>query len=108
MTTGEPFDVTRDPELADALRRVLSQPDDQAFAERVMARLPERPTLWDQLARWARPGIAAAFVGAALMGYWLILREAESDPTEPAAELAATDRPLDEEELMGVILGSIR
>jgi hypothetical protein len=108
MTTGESFDVTRDPELADALRRVLSQSDDQAFAARVVARLPERATLWDQLARWARPGIAAAFLGGALLGYWLVLREPESDPREPAAELAATDRPLDEEELMGVILGSIR
>jgi len=108
MTTGERFEVTRDPVLADALRRVLSRPDDQAFAERVMSRLPDRQTLWDQLARWARPGIAAALIGAALAGYWAVLHQVEDSAAEPAAELAATDRPLDEEELMGVILGSIR
>lgn len=105
---SEPFDPGRDPELGDLLRRLLTEDDDAAFAARVMARLPDQTTLSDQLARWARPGVAAAILAAAFAGYWLGLRQDDAGATEPAAELAATDRPLDGDELMGVMLGSTR
>lgn len=105
---SEPFDSGRDPELGDALRRLLTQQDDPAFAARVVARLPDRATLRDQLARWARPGVAAAVLLAALGGYWLGLRQEDQRDSEPAPELAATDRPLNGEELMEVMLGTTR
>ncbi len=105
---SEPFDPGRDTELGDLLRRLLSQGDDEAFAARVMARLPDQASLMDQLARWARPGVAAAILIAALGGYWLGLRRDGGGAPETTAELAATDPPLDGDELMGVLLGSTR
>jgi hypothetical protein len=105
---SDPFDAGRDAELGDALRRLLTQADDAAFAARVVARLPDRVSLRDQLARWARPGVAAAVLVAALGGYWLGLRQDDPGDAEPAPELAATDRPLDGEDLMEVMLGTTR
>jgi hypothetical protein len=105
---AEPFDPGRDSELGDALRRLLTQPDDAGFAARVVARLPDRTSLRDQLARWARPGVAAAVLLAALGGYWLGLRQDDQLDPEPAPEFAATDRPLNGDELMEVMLGTTR
>jgi hypothetical protein len=105
---SEPIDPGRDPQLGEALRRTLTQADDVAFAARVVARLPDRATLRDQLARWARPGVAAAMLVAALGGYWLGLRQDDPGDPEPAPELAATDRPLNGDDLMEVMLGTTR
>ena len=105
---SDPFDAGRDAGLGDVLRRMLTPGDDAAFASRVMTRLPDRVTLRDELARWARPGVAAALLVAALGGYWLGLGRDDTGETEPAPELAATDRPLDGDELMEVMLGPTR
>lgn len=104
----ESFDAERDRQLGDLLRHLLSADDDAGFAARVVARLDEQTTLRDQLARWARPGVAAAILAAVLAGYWLGVRGAAAPLGEPPAELAATDRPLNGDDLMGVMLGSTR
>jgi len=107
MTSGDPFDAGPDPILGSLLRAHLDGDGNHAaFAARVLARLPESGSLWEVLARWTRPGIAAAVVAAALTGYWLVLREARQGPAEPVGELAATDRPLDRDALIRVVLGS--
>ncbi len=65
------FDHKPDAELGRALSEVLSSPDDAVFANRVIARLPEALPWWEVLGTWARPGLAAAMVLAALGGMWL-------------------------------------
>jgi hypothetical protein len=109
MTIGESFDSGPDPVLGPILRRHLDGAGDHAaFAARVRARLPQSANLWVVLARWARPGIAAAVLAAALLGYWLVLRDASVAGPEPGGELAATGRPLDSDALMSTVLGTNR
>lgn len=109
MTSGDPFDSRPDPVLGSVLRRHFDGDGDHAaFAARVLASLPESGDLWDVLARWTRPRIAAAALVAALAGYWLVLRESDADAEVPVAELAATDQPLDRDALMDAVLGTAR
>jgi protein involved in polysaccharide export with SLBB domain len=74
-----PFDHRRDPEIAEALREVLSSPDDLAFARRVEAAAAavqgqmSRSGWWDVLGTWARPGVAAALALAGGATLWLAL-----------------------------------
>ena len=77
MNDERQFDHTPDPVLGDALRTALRPPgDDAAFVARVMARYDATlaagtvPT-WEVLARWARPGIAAALALAVIGGFVL-------------------------------------
>jgi hypothetical protein len=65
------FDHRPDPELGEALREVLTAPDDAAFARRVVAALGTAPAWWDVLGAWVRPGLAAALVLTAAAGFWL-------------------------------------
>ena len=108
MTNEEPFGAGPDPALGGVLKRLLDPGDDAGFVARVLSQLPQRrgSTLWDVLAYWTRPGIAAAVVAASLLCYWEVLREAQALAAEPATELAATDRELDRDALMGVVLGN--
>jgi hypothetical protein len=106
MTEREPFELERDPALGAELKRLLDPGDDAAFAARVVARLPNRRSQWEVLAQWARPGIAAAVLATSLLCYWIVARETEVLTPEPTTELAATDRPLDRDALIGVVLGS--
>ncbi|HTS87461.1 MAG TPA: hypothetical protein VMG41_03130 [Gemmatimonadales bacterium] len=108
MTIGEPFDSGRDPALGELLRRHFEAADHDAFAALVMARLPQGASLWDVLARWARPGIAAAVLIAAALGYWTVARETAQSAAEPTGELAAAGRSMDTEALMGAVLGRSR
>lgn len=66
-----PFDHRPDPVLGEALRRALDPGDAAPFVARVLARAAEaRIASWDAvLARWARPGVAAAVFIALLAGY---------------------------------------
>ena len=104
MVAGEPFDAEPDPDLGLLLRRQFDTGDDRLFAARVLAGLPERANQWEVLARWARPGIAAACLGAALTGYWLGLHQAERSTPDAVAEVAATDQPSDGAALLSVVL----
>jgi hypothetical protein len=108
MTMDEPFETGPDPALGAELKRLFDPGDDSGFAARVLSRLPQRrgSTLWDVLAYWTRPGIAAAVMAAAQLCYWEALRETEALTAEPVTELAATDRDLDRDVLVGVVLGS--
>jgi hypothetical protein len=81
MTIGSPFDGSPDHELGAALRALLSPGEDAAFAARVLARL-EPGSPWEALAQWARPGLAAALLLAAALGFWFTLA------SMPPAELA--------------------
>jgi hypothetical protein len=94
-----PFDAKPDAELGHLLRECLEAPDPDAFAARVRAAIgaeprAEREGSWEILARWARPGLAAAAIVLLSLGMWLS-GEAESvgatlaDALQPAGAPAA-------------------
>jgi hypothetical protein len=66
-----PFDHRPDPLVGEALRRLLTAPDHDAFVARVLAAAakPAVRSPLDILANWARPGIAAAVVAALIGGF---------------------------------------
>lgn len=101
MNDEQMFDHRPDPELGAALRRVLDPPrNDQAtFVARVMARYDSTlaaatvPT-WEVLAGWARRGIAAAVVAAALGGFFVARAVQTPEPPETFdAAMAPTSGP---------------
>jgi hypothetical protein len=120
MTPYDSFDHRPDPTIGQLLRDHLTGGDDAGFVARV--RLAARSTEWrdrpasgewDLLARWFRPGIAAAaavFVGA-LLGVGagdtgsstLSLAEALG-PVEAPAELLAADAQPDPQVLLSPLL----
>ena len=107
MNSNSSFDAGQDRELGDALRELLTPGANAEFVARVLARLPAAGSSWDVLAGWARPGIAAALLLAAALGYWLMPRDAgTSAPT--AVEVLAADQPLDQDALTSVVLGTGR
>ncbi len=108
MTSIDPFDSRPDPVLGARLRECLDAGDNDAFAARVRARLPRANSQWDTLAQWARPGIAAALMAAAALGYWMVVQEARSAPAGEATEIATGDRPTSSDGLMSVVLGGAR
>jgi hypothetical protein len=107
MSANSPFDAGRDPELGDALRVVLTPGGNAEFVSRVLAGLPAAGSSWDVLAGWARPGIAAALLFAAALGYWLMPRD-QGGPAPTAVEVLAADQPLDQDALTSVLLGTGR
>jgi hypothetical protein len=77
----------QDKELGLALKRVLDPGDNRLFISRVLARIdtaPVAPLFWDLLGSWARRGIPAAIMLAALTAFLLAL------PRQPAANLEDT------------------
>ncbi len=65
-----PFDHRPDRELGKVLKSVLSGSDEEAFVQRVMARVTEMHeggyaglAWWEVLDNWARPGLVAAALG---------------------------------------------
>jgi hypothetical protein len=77
----------RDQELGAALKSALDPGDNRAFVSRVLARIdaaPVAPLFWDLLASWARRGVPAAIMIAALTAFLLAL------PRQPAANLEDT------------------
>ena len=77
----------RDKELGSALKRMLDPGDNRVFVSRVLARIdsaPVAPLFWDLLASWARRGVPAAIMIAALTAFLLAL------PRQPAANLEDT------------------
>lgn len=63
--------MQRDSRLGEALRAVLTLPDEAGFVRRVLAHIEGSGTWWDVLGRWARLGMAAALLLAAAAGFWL-------------------------------------
>jgi hypothetical protein len=108
MTSIDPFDSRPDPALGARLRACLDADDNASFAARVCARLPRSGSQWETLARWARPGIAAALMLAAALGYWMVVQEARVAPAGEATEIATGDRPTSSDGLMSIVLGGAR
>ena len=109
LSEQEAFAGRPDPRLGGLLRAYLDRDGGhEEFAARIIGRLGDATSSWDVLARWARPGIAAAVLAAALAGYWLVLREDRLSTPELVGELAATDHPLDRDALIGDVLGTGR
>ena len=107
MNANSPFDSEQDRELGEALRVALTPESNHEFVSRVLARLPATRSSWEVLAGWARPGIAAALLFAAALGYWLMPRDSGgSAPT--AADVLAVDQTLEQDALASVVLGSGR
>ncbi|HEY7029273.1 MAG TPA: hypothetical protein VH438_16780 [Gemmatimonadales bacterium] len=79
-----------DPELGGLLRAHLEGLAPEQFVHRVIAGLPQRFTQdsWDVLARWARPGIAAAAIITAALGAWLAFPRQNDPVGEPLLELS--------------------
>lgn len=73
-----PFETRPDEVLGDLLRKHLTGSDVSLFQERMQRVLAEASpsTPWDQLARWARPGLVAAGLAAAVLG-WLAVRSVD-------------------------------
>jgi hypothetical protein len=107
--TDNLFDSRPDPALGALLREHLDAGDPRGFAARVLARLPRKgaATQWEVLAGWSRPGIAAAFLLAAALGYWFVLQQPAPAPAV-TAEVQELASPADPETLMAVVLGSAR
>ena len=81
MTPHDPFDATRDAALGRLLRDHLDAGDEAAFAARVRAavlaeRTTRSDTSWEVLARWARPGLAAAAAIVIGLGLWIATQSA--------------------------------
>ncbi|MDH3455836.1 MAG: hypothetical protein OER90_03250 [Gemmatimonadota bacterium] len=81
MSNPSPFDHRRDPELGQAMRDVLTPPDEARFVARVVAAAESvyggavpSPML-NILTAWARPGLVAAMlliaVAAFSAGLWI-------------------------------------
>jgi len=110
MTDGNSFSAERDEQLGALLRTCLEGGDHAGFTARVRARLAGVPagrsedSLWDVLAAWARPGIAAGFLLATLAGAVLALRAA-GNPDPNQSVLAETP---ERDEFVGVVLGAAR
>jgi hypothetical protein len=107
MTHPEPFGDQRDPRLEAVLRELLDGGNHEAFAAQVMGQIQPRVSAWDELARWARPGIAAAIVALAMLGFWGVLQIERSVAPADLVEMAGLE-PLDTDGLVGVALGVTR
>jgi len=107
MTRPEPFGDQRDPRLEVVLRECLDGGNHEAFVARVMGQVRPRVSAWDELARWARPGIAAAIVTLVLMGFWGALQLERVVVPPDGVELAGLE-PIDSDGLVGVALGVTR
>ena len=68
------FDHRPDSIVGEALRELLTAPDDAAFARRVMDHVPQviaGESWWEVLGAWARPGVAAAVAVLAAATVWM-------------------------------------
>lgn len=110
MTVESPLSGEPDAQLGAMLRAHLDGADPAGFAARVRGRIAGssrvqgQESLWDVLAEWARPGIAAGFLLATLAGAVLATRAVRNLNTDNPVLAEASDR----DELVGVVLGSTR
>jgi hypothetical protein len=103
MMHHEPFGDARDPRLAEALRDRLEAGGHDEFVSRVMGLVVTRVSPWEELARWARPGVAAAVLLLSAIGLWEALRaEPEAAPAD-SAQVAGME--MDSDAIVGLALG---
>jgi len=105
-----PFDHRPDPLVGEALRQTLDPGDAAPFVARVLARAAEvRIASWDAvLARWARPGVAAAVLVALAAGY-LVGRASAAPVSRPSvydALLAPPAHPGEVEIVLASVIGN--
>ena len=93
-----------DPRLGQALRGALDPGDHTAFMAQLLDRLPRRGT-WELLAEWTRPGLVAALLLLAALGFWTGTARPTATAPDPVAAISSGDRPLDREALDIAILG---
>ncbi len=96
MNSTSPFDHRPDPVLGGALRAALAADDDAAFARRVVAAaesdLGSAGPWWHVLTAWARPGLVAALLLVAVVGFGLGITVRGGDGAAALGDpLAATD-----------------
>lgn len=103
------FDSLPDAELGALLRAELSATDHDGFQRRIMAALAadSRDRSWEILARWARPGLVAAGLAAAVL-LGIVLGKAMLTPVEsglaPVQELIAGQPSPSGEILLSAVL----
>lgn len=92
--TQLPFDAQPDDELGALLRAALDGPASGVFAARLRGAVvrAERAESWEVLARWARPGLVAAGLAAAMLLWVVLTRDVGPPlgfPDAPTQELIA-------------------
>ena len=68
------FDHRPDPNVGEALRELLTAPDNAEFVRRVMGRVPQTlggESWLEVLGSWARPGVAAAVAVITAATVWM-------------------------------------
>jgi hypothetical protein len=118
MMTQDSFDHRPDPTIRRLLRDHLSVQDHDAFVVRMLeaarrSRRGSQPAVWELLARWHRPGVAAAAaailagalvgVGASERGSSIVSLAEALGPAEAPAELLAADTPPDPQVLLSLM-----
>ena len=114
MIVGNSLDQQPDPELGEALRRHLDPGGHEEFVRHLRgllsARIPESP--WEVLARWLRPGVAAAAFLAIIIGAWAWThRRAAPQPdlslrqAGPGELLFTNTQSASHDEVLGVVVG---
>ncbi len=103
--TGNPFGQERDAALGALLREVLGENNAADFVARVQSRLEHEPqdSVFDALARWSLPGLAAAAVLLVSLGAWWSQTNTEAGPGTPAEQLVA-DVSLDRSTALALVL----
>ena len=121
---NSPFDHRQDRELGDALRSALTGHDEESFvrgvvnaAARLQLHRADEAEWWEILNEWARPGLAAAAIGAAAAAalWWSgsqnsVATTAElADPLQAAVAIPAeflTSQAPDLNEVLAIELGN--
>ena len=97
------FDARPDPVLGKLLREALDGSDPAGFAARVRMQLGGTG-LWETLARWASPGLAAGLILAAALGYWMARQEPLGGAPGSVSALAV-EPPVERDAVTSFVLG---
>ncbi len=82
-----PFESRPDETLGRLLREHLTGPDSAAFIVRLRRALRDAlvESPWESLSRWSRPGLVAAGVAAAVLGWVALGGRRTVEPAAPAS-----------------------
>lgn len=101
-----PFDAAPDAELGAILRTHLEGPAPEAFTARMRGAViqADRAESVEILSRWARPGLVAAGLAAAMLLWVLVSRDDAAPTRTPAAHELIVGQPASSEVLMATVL----
>lgn len=104
MMTDNHFAHEPDHELGALLREALDAGDPVAFVARVRSRVEteSQDGVFDALARWSLPGLAAAAIMLVTLGAWW--SQASSEPLPTPAEQLVADGSLDRSARLDLVL----